>query len=170
MLEEPAEVVSVVEVEVTGYWTPELQNVKKLHQPSNIFAQIYLPFLRHFATLLGSSHQGRNPSGQRLSCLLFCLLLSPPCSGHKRFKILHSSLLQVALAPVKMFSTYLLDNEETQHLDGVRDIVKMLKKLGTLFGLRRKVDQGQKKENHLREPRLRSEDLHGAIFEKHTEL
>ena len=76
----------------------------------------------------------------------------------------------MALAPVKMFSKYLLDNEETQHKDGVRAIVTMLKELGTLFGLRGKADKDFYDENHLREPRLRSEDLHGTIFEKHTEL
>ena len=76
----------------------------------------------------------------------------------------------MALAPVKMFSKYLLDNEETQHRDGVRAIVKMMKKLGTFLGLRRKVDKDHIKKNHLIDPRLRSEDLHGTTFEKHSEL
>ena len=76
----------------------------------------------------------------------------------------------MALAPVKIFSKYLLDNEETQHRDGVRAVVNMLKMLGTFVGLRRKVDQEHNEENHVKEPRLRSEDHHGTIFEKHTEL
>ena len=76
----------------------------------------------------------------------------------------------MALAPIKIFSKYLLDNEETQHRDGVRAVVKMLKELGTLFGLRRKVDKDFYEENHLRRLLLRSEDLHGTTFEKHTEL
>ena len=79
-------------------------------------------------------------------------------------------LLQVALAPLKIFSKYLLDNEETQHRDGVRAVVNMLKMLGTFVGLRRKVDQEHNEENHMNEPPLRSEDHHGTIFNKHTEL
>ena len=45
---------------------------------------------------------------------------------------------QLVLAPVKLLPQLLLDNEESQHQDGVREVVKMLKGLGRMLGLRRK--------------------------------
>ena len=44
---------------------------------------------------------------------------------------------------MKRFSRLLLDNELSQHVDGVRQVVELVKKTGEMFGLRRK-----KKENH----------------------
>ena len=46
---------------------------------------------------------------------------------------------QLLLAPVKMFPRLLLDDETSQHEDGVRKSVKMLKEVADRMGLRRKV-------------------------------
>ena len=35
----------------------------------------------------------------------------------------------------------MLDNETSQHKDGVREVVKMIKKVGEMLGLRRKVEK-----------------------------
>ena len=48
---------------------------------------------------------------------------------------------QVGFAPVKMFPRLLLDDEASQHEDGVREVVKMMKKAGETLGLRRKVEK-----------------------------
>ena len=50
-------------------------------------------------------------------------------------------LLQLAFAPVKMFPKFLLDDQYSQHKDGVREVVKMIKKAGETLGLRRKVEE-----------------------------
>ena len=39
---------------------------------------------------------------------------------------------------MKRFSRLLLDNELSQHVDGVRQVVELVKKTGEMFGLRRK--------------------------------
>merc|ERR1719370_228726 len=49
----------------------------------------------------------------------------------------------LALAPVKMFPTLLLDNEQSQHKDGCREVVKLMKNVATAVGLRQR-NQGQK--------------------------
>ena len=41
------------------------------------------------------------------------------------------------MAPVKATSKTLLDDEESQHKDGVRKIVQVMKDMGQLVGLRR---------------------------------
>ena len=46
---------------------------------------------------------------------------------------------QIAFAPVKMFPRQLLDDESSQHEDGVRRVVKAIKRIGEMIGLRRKV-------------------------------
>ena len=48
---------------------------------------------------------------------------------------------QLLLAPVKMFPRLLLDDETSQHEDGVRKSVKMLKEVANRMGLRRKVQE-----------------------------
>ena len=45
---------------------------------------------------------------------------------------------QIAFAPVKVFSRLLLDDEASQHEDGVRQVVSVVKKVGEMFGLRRR--------------------------------
>ena len=51
----------------------------------------------------------------------------------------------LTMLPVKALPLLLLDNEESQHRDGVRAVVKVLKKLGRWIGIRRqqKYTQGQ---------------------------
>ena len=49
---------------------------------------------------------------------------------------------ELAYAPVKAHPQLLLDDETSQHQDGVRSVVRMMKDLGSLLGLRRK-EQGE---------------------------
>ena len=75
---------------------------------------------------------------------------------------------QVAYAPVKMFPGLLLDSEVSQHDDGVREVVKMIKKLGESLGLRRKVKNDHAK--CIKEPSFESLALHASGLAKHTEF
>ena len=43
---------------------------------------------------------------------------------------------EMAYAPIKMFPRLLLDDEESQHKDGCRQAIKLLKKMGALAGFR----------------------------------
>ena len=43
---------------------------------------------------------------------------------------------EIAYAPIKMFPRLLLDDEASQHQDGCRQVVKLLKKMGTAAGFR----------------------------------
>ena len=52
---------------------------------------------------------------------------------------------QIAFAPVKMFPRQLLDDKSSQHVDGVRRVVKAIKTIGELAGLRRNVTDEKKK-------------------------
>ena len=47
-------------------------------------------------------------------------------------------LVDLALAPVKMFPRMLLDDEESVKVDGCREVVILQKKLGTAIGLRQR--------------------------------
>ena len=49
------------------------------------------------------------------------------------------------LAPVKMFPRLLLDDEQSQHQDGCRQVIKLMKKMGTAAGFRER--NQEKKEN-----------------------
>ena len=53
---------------------------------------------------------------------------------------------QIAFAPVKMFPRQLLDDESSQHKDGVRRIVKAIKTIGEMLGLRRNVTDEKNKD------------------------
>ena len=44
----------------------------------------------------------------------------------------------LALAPVKMFPRMLLDDQESLKVDGLREVVKLQKKVGTAMGLRQR--------------------------------
>jgi len=91
---------------------------------------------------------------------------------------------QVAFAPVKMFPRLLLDNEASQHKDGVREVVKMMKKAGQTLGLRRRdVEKSDGKrvekpifakveKRNIEKPSFvaRALDTLVAGFEKHAEL
>ena len=50
---------------------------------------------------------------------------------------------QLAYALVKTLPTLLLDNEVSQHEDGVRHVVTLIKKIGETAGLRRKVKSAE---------------------------
>ena len=52
-------------------------------------------------------------------------------------------LVDLALAPVKMFPRMLLDDEESVKVDGCREVVILQKKLGTAIGLRQR-NHGEK--------------------------
>jgi len=52
---------------------------------------------------------------------------------------------ELTYAPIKMFSRLLLDDEQSQHQDGCRRVVKLLKKVGTAAGFRER--NHEKKEN-----------------------
>ena len=76
-------------------------------------------------------------------------------------------LLQLAFAPVKMFPKFLLDDQYSQHKDGVREVVKMIKKAGETLGLRRKVE-----EEDVEKPRFTDRAINtlAATFGKHAEF
>ena len=48
------------------------------------------------------------------------------------------TLSDLALTPVKMFPRLLLDDEESQHKDGLREVIKNLKSFGTIMGSRQR--------------------------------
>jgi len=52
------------------------------------------------------------------------------------------NLADMAMVPVKALPEFLLDNEESQHEDGLRPVVKVLKQLGRWIGVRRNENQG----------------------------
>ena len=69
-----------------------------------------------------------------------------------------------------MFPRLLLDDEASQHEDGVREVVKMMKKVGETLGLRRIVEKSD--GNNLEKPSFSDNALNilATGFEKHTEL
>ena len=77
-------------------------------------------------------------------------------------------LLQLAYAPVKMFPKFLLDDQYSQHKDGVREVVKMIKMAGETLGLRRKVEE----EEDVEKPRFTDRAINtlAATFGKHAEF
>ena len=94
-------------------------------------------------------------------------------------------MLQMGFAPVRMFPRLLLDNETSQHKDGVREVVKMLKKAGHTLGLRRNTvekdrNTGEVQEkyrntvekNHFDKQTFADRALNTIVagFEKHAEL
>ena len=52
-------------------------------------------------------------------------------------------LVDLALAPVKMFPRMLLDDEESVKVDGLREVVRFTKKVATAMGLRQR-NRGEK--------------------------
>jgi len=62
-------------------------------------------------------------------------------------------LAQIAFATVKMWSRVLLDDEASQHEDGVRNIVRAIKKVGEMAGLRRQ-EEDRKTELLISKPSL----------------
>ena len=78
-------------------------------------------------------------------------------------------LVDLALAPVKMFPRMLLDDEESLKVDGCREVVKLQKKVGTAMGLRQR-NRGEKE--FPRNVRLSGNATVAALagFSKHIEL
>ena len=76
---------------------------------------------------------------------------------------------QIALAPVKMFPRQLLDDESSQHKDGVRRVVKAFKTIGEMVGLRRNVPDENKKAE-LERPSWSEGNLKSSAFVKNTEF
>ena len=74
--------------------------------------------------------------------------------------------MQLAYAPVKMFPRILLDNQSSQHKDGVREVVEMMKKVGETLGFRRKVEK-----RNVEKPRFTARAINtlAAGFGKHAE-
>ena len=68
-----------------------------------------------------------------------------------------------------MFPKFLLDDQYSQHKDGVREVVKMIKKAGETLGLRRKVEE----EEDVEKPRFTDRAINtlaAATFGKHAEF
>ena len=72
----------------------------------------------------------------------------------------------MALAPIKMFPRLLLDDQQSQHQDGCRRVVKLMKKMGTAAGFR---ERNQEKKGSPRSGKSFSQ-LAAAGFSKLVEL
>ena len=78
---------------------------------------------------------------------------------------------EMLMAPVKMFPKLLLDDENSQHKDGVRKVVKMLKAVANRMGLRRKVDEQENKvERDCPLPNIIDASITAGTFSKNIEL
>ena len=51
------------------------------------------------------------------------------------------TLSDLILSPVKALSTLLLDDDNSQHRDGTRAVVDLVKRAGSMVGMRRKVEK-----------------------------
>ena len=74
------------------------------------------------------------------------------------------ALSDMALAPVKMFPRMLLDDQESLKVDGLREVVRLTKKVVTAMGLRQR-NQGEEKV-----PSLSCGNAALVGFSKHIEL
>ena len=75
------------------------------------------------------------------------------------------------MAPVKMFPKLLLDDDNSQHKDGVRKVVKVLKAVGNRMGLRRKVDKQENKvDGDCLMPNTIDASITTGTFSKNIEL
>ena len=77
-------------------------------------------------------------------------------------------MLQVGFAPVKMFPRLLLDDEASQQEDGIREVVKLMKKAGETLGLRRNLEKSD--GNYVEKPSFAARALNALAAEKHAEL
>ena len=71
------------------------------------------------------------------------------------------------LAPVKMFPRLLLDDEQSQHQDGCRQVIKLIKKMGTAAGFR---ERNQAKNENSFSPNEQLAAAAAADFSKPVEL
>ena len=83
---------------------------------------------------------------------------------------------QIVFAPVKMFPRQLLDDESSQHVDGVRRVVKAIKTIGELAGLRRNATDEKRRKAQLERPSWPEEEESNLVeakisaFVKNTEF
>ena len=78
---------------------------------------------------------------------------------------------EMLMAPVKMFPKLLLDDDNSQHKDGVRKVVKVLKAVGNRMGLRRKVDKQENKvDGDCLMPNTIDASITTGTFSKNIEL
>ena len=74
------------------------------------------------------------------------------------------------LAPIKMFPRLLLDDQQSQHKDGCRQVIKLVKQLGTATGFRER-NQASKASQAMEKGNGFSAELSAAVgFSKHVEL
>ena len=66
---------------------------------------------------------------------------------------------QLAYALVKTLPTLLLDNEVSQHEDGVRHVVTLVKKIGEFVNLRRKVKSEEMENSFDKSPTIANQEL-----------
>ena len=73
-----------------------------------------------------------------------------------------------------MFPRQLLDDESSQHVDGVRRVVKAIKTIGELAGLRRNATDEKRKKAQLERPSWTAEsnlfEAKISAFVKNTEF
>ena len=78
---------------------------------------------------------------------------------------------EMLMAPVKMFPKLLLDDDNSQHKDGVRKVVKVLKAVANRMGLRRKVDKQENKvDGDCLMPNTIDASITTGTFSKNIEL
>ena len=73
------------------------------------------------------------------------------------------------LAPVKSFPRLLLDDEQSQHQDGCRNVIKLIKKIGTAAGFRER-NQAEKENPTSSKSFSQNAQLADAGFSKTVEL
>ena len=66
---------------------------------------------------------------------------------------------QIAFALVKTFPRLLLDDEVSQHEDGVRHVVTLVKKIGEFVGLRRKVKSEEMENSFDKRPTIANQEI-----------
>ena len=79
-------------------------------------------------------------------------------------------LVDLALAPVKMFPRMLLDDQESLMVDGKREVVKLMKKMGTAIGLQKRNQEEKEDPKSRRVSGEAQPSLAAAGSSKHIEL
>ena len=77
---------------------------------------------------------------------------------------------QIAFALVKTFPRLLLDDEVSQHEDGVRHVVTLIKKIGETAGLRRKVKSARMENSFDEKPMIANYVFSPVAHSKSNEL
>ena len=76
----------------------------------------------------------------------------------------------LALAPVKMFPRMLLDDQESLMVDGKREVVKLMKKMGTAIGLQKRNQEEKEDPKSRRVSGEAQPSFAAADSSKHIEL